>query len=126
MISDVHYAYNPNATPPLPQSSSLHPQPHLIPKRLNIINLLHSLCSQHKRMLLLHTNAIFDADAHTAEVDWVSFGVGNVEAACDEKGSAEVLCQMGGNEVRSLRFNSDALPWLQFRLARLLWSVVDV
>lgn len=53
----------------------------LVPKRLNVINLLHSLGSQYERMLFLHANAIFDADAHTAEVGWVSFCVGYVEAA---------------------------------------------
>lgn len=52
----------------------------LVPERLNVIDLLHSLRSQHKRMLFLHANAIFDADAHTAEVDWVGFCVGDVEA----------------------------------------------
>ena len=53
----------------------------LIPQRLDVINLLHGLCSQYKRMLFLHAYAVFDTDAHTAEVGWVSVGVGDVEAA---------------------------------------------
>ena len=53
----------------------------LVPKRLNVINLLHSLRGQYERMLFQHANAVFDADAHAAEVGWVSFCVGDVEAA---------------------------------------------
>ena len=53
--------------------------PLLIPQRLDIINLLHSLRSQHKRMLLLHTDAIFDTDAHAAEVSGVSVRIRNVK-----------------------------------------------
>ena len=53
--------------------------PFLIPQRLDIINLLHSLRSQHKRMLLLHTDAIFDTDAHAAEVRGVSVRMRNVK-----------------------------------------------
>ena len=53
----------------------------LTPKRLDVINLLHSLRSQYERMLLLHANAVFDADAHAAEVGWVSFCVGYIETA---------------------------------------------
>ena len=53
----------------------------LNPKRLNVINLLHSLRSQYERILFQHANAIFDADAHAAEVGGVSFCVGYVEAA---------------------------------------------
>lgn len=57
------------------QSSPLNPQ------RFNVVDLLHSFCSQYKRMLFLYANAIFDADAHAAEVGWVSFCIGDVEAA---------------------------------------------
>ena len=64
------------------KESNTHRQPRfLTPQRLDVINLLYSLCSQYKRMLFLYTNAIFDADAHAAEVGRVGFCVGNVEAA---------------------------------------------
>lgn len=52
----------------------------LIPQRLDVIYLLHSLCGEYERMLFLYANAIFDADAHAAEMGRVSFCVGNVEA----------------------------------------------
>ena len=53
----------------------------LIPQRLDVIDLLHSLCGEYKRVFFLYANAIFDADAHAAEVGWVSVCVGNVDAA---------------------------------------------
>ena len=55
--------------------------PPLIPQRLNIVNLLHSLRRQHERMLLLHTNAVLDSNAHAAEMRRELICVGNVEAA---------------------------------------------
>ncbi len=64
------------------QCNTAHSQSSpLIPQRLDIIHLLHSLCSEYERMLFLYANAIFDADAHAAEVGRVSFRVGNVDAA---------------------------------------------
>lgn len=53
----------------------------LVPQCFNVIDFLHSLCSQYKRMLFLYANAIFNADAHAAEVGWVVLGVRDVEAA---------------------------------------------
>lgn len=72
------------------QVHTAHPQPSfLIPQRLDIINLLHSFRGQYKRMLFLHTDAIFDTDAHAAEMCRISVRVWNVEAAFDEDSSAE-------------------------------------
>ena len=59
---------------------STHSQiPFLAPQRLDIVHLLHSLRSQHKRMLLLHTDAVFDTNAHAAEVSGVSVRIGNIK-----------------------------------------------
>ena len=95
----------------------------LIPQRLDVIHFLHSFCSQYKRMLFLYANAIFNADAHAAEVGWVSFCVGNVEAA-----STKFISGVQGwrSGYGSLRLNSDTLPRQQFCLSRLTWSIVDV
>ena len=96
----------------------------LIPQRFNIIDLLHSLRSQYKRMLLLYTNTIFDTDAHAAEMGRVSFRVGDVEAASTEMHQRRVKdADSGGG---SLRLDSDTLPWLQLCLSGLAWSIVDV
>ena len=56
----------------------IQPAAPLTPQRLDIVDLLHSLRSQHERMLLLHANAVLDADAHAAEVGRVRIRVGNV------------------------------------------------
>ena len=72
----------------------------LIPKRLNVINLLHSLRSQYERMLFQHANAVFDADAHTAEVGWVSFCVGYVEATLTPIKYQLEFARKGAIEVR--------------------------
>ena len=53
----------------------------LVSQRFNVIDLLHSLCSQYKRMLFLYANTIFNADTHAAEVGRVILCVGDVEAA---------------------------------------------
>ena len=110
------------------------PPPLLTHQRLNILNLLHSLRRQHERMLLLHANAIFDSNAHAAEMRRELIRVGNVETALGDSGLAghEWDGRMGyrgkGRRGRRscLRLNGDALPVLQFCLPRLTWGVVDV
>lgn len=81
-------------------------------------------------MLLQHHNAIFDPDAHAAEVRRVSVRVGDVEAAMNESAGLvkEVIAELSGHVDmgESLRLDGDALPWLQLCLSGLAWGVVDV
>ena len=88
-LAIAEYSYTTIAVPSKTMlTSSLAPQCHQ-PRRLSASQLsssgqsttylLHSFCSQHKRVLFLHTNAILNANAHTAKMNWVRVCVGNVD-----------------------------------------------
>jgi len=86
-------------------------------------HLLNSLGSQHKRVLFLHTNAVFDTDAHASEMRRVIVGVGNVDATIR---SASPNAKPLLTREKRLRLDSDALAGLQKRFPGLTGGIMYV
>lgn len=84
--------------------------------------LFHGLCRQHKRVLCLDTNAVFNPNAHPAEVCWVTFFVRYVEPSIRSTSVNFTEAIKAANR----RFHSHALSRLKRSIPRLARRIMNI